>query len=56
MSLPILVSPKDILGTSRIPFQAFEEAVLLGDHPYITSADTALGGGQKMAIFADVQY
>ena len=28
----------------------------LGDHPYITSAKGLGGWGQKMALFADVQY
>ena len=29
---------------------------MVGDHPYITSAKELGGWGQKMAIFADVQY
>ena len=30
--------------------------LFLGDHPYITSAKGLGGWGQKMVIFADVQY
>ena len=31
-------------------------AISTRDHPYITSAKGLSGWGQKMAIFADVQY
>ena len=34
----------------------FGRIFIIGDHPYITSAHGLGGWGQKMAIFADVQY